>query len=199
MALTPKPTEEGKEAAAKKAAEDKEALEAAAKKEAEDKAAADKKAQEDAAAKEAADKKALEEAAAKEEADKQAAQERAEKLRKEEEERKEREAEEARKKKEKLEQEENERIQRENDEAAENARVKNELSAQEAEAKGLTGKATHTLLLIPVENLTKVDFRQPSSGRWIKAGQVEHLLDDGWLANQVKRKLLKKLPVKKGD
>lgn len=47
------------------------------------------------------------------------------------------------------------------------------------------------LKLVAVENLRPTAFMQPSTGKWIKGGATENLLDDGWLANHVKAKLLK--------
>lgn len=49
------------------------------------------------------------------------------------------------------------------------------------------------LTLVPVENVRHTAFMQPSTGKWIKGGATENLLDDGWLENHVKAGLLKKV------
>lgn len=66
--------------------------------------------------------------------------------------------------------------------------------ADENAVREQAGKpAKKELILVPVENLRTTSFMQPSTGKWIKGGQTENLLDDGWLENQVKAKLLKKV------
>jgi len=81
----------------------------------------------------------------------------------------------------------------EKDAPTENQQVKHtntELKLQD-EAKGKDPAKTVTL--VPVKNLKGVAFRQPSTGTWIDEYGTAHLLDDGWLANQVKAKLLEKV------
>lgn len=64
----------------------------------------------------------------------------------------------------------------------------------EAAAREQAGKPpVKRLELVPVENLRPTDFFQASTGKWIKGGATENLLDDGWLENHVKAKLLKRL------
>lgn len=66
--------------------------------------------------------------------------------------------------------------------------------ADENAVREQAGKpAKKELTLVPVENLRPTAFMQPSTGKWIKGGATENLLDDGWLANHVKAKLLKLL------
>lgn len=52
------------------------------------------------------------------------------------------------------------------------------------------GRQPLELKLVLVENLTHAAFRQHSTGKWIYGKTTEHLLNDGWLANQIKAKLL---------
>lgn len=59
------------------------------------------------------------------------------------------------------------------------------------EAKGKDPEKS--LTLVKVKNLKGVSFRQPSTGTWIDEHGTAHLLDDGWLANQVKAKMLEKV------
>jgi len=59
------------------------------------------------------------------------------------------------------------------------------------EQAGLPAKKE--LRLVPVENLRPTPFMQYSTGKWIQGHATENLLDDGWLENHVKAKLLKRL------
>lgn len=52
------------------------------------------------------------------------------------------------------------------------------------------GRQPLELKLVLVENLTHAAFRQHSTGKWIYGKTTEHLLNDGWLSNQIKAKLL---------
>lgn len=64
----------------------------------------------------------------------------------------------------------------------------------EAAVRAQEGKpAKKELRLVPVENLRPTAFMQASTGKWIQGGATENLLDDGWLENHVKAKLLKRL------
>lgn len=44
---------------------------------------------------------------------------------------------------------------------------------------------------VKVLNVRKVSQRQPSTGLWIDENEEAYLLNDGWLRNQVRAKLLK--------
>lgn len=82
-------------------------------------------------------------------------------------------------------------IQEEKD--AEAAQAQQRLD-DEAAVREQAGKPVKKeLRLVPVENLRPTAFMQPSTGKWIKGGETENLLDDGWLENHVKAKLLKLL------
>lgn len=74
------------------------------------------------------------------------------------------------------------------DDAAE-AQASEEAEAAVAEEAAVKKPVLRTE--VKVLNLRQTDFRQHSSGRWIKAGQEEYLLNDGWLRNHVRAKLLK--------
>lgn len=64
----------------------------------------------------------------------------------------------------------------------------------EAAVREQAGKPEKKRLeLVPVENLRPTAFMQYSTGKWIQGHSTENLLDDGWLENHVKAKLLKRL------
>lgn len=52
------------------------------------------------------------------------------------------------------------------------------------------GRQPLELKLVLVENLTHTAFRQHSTGKWIYGKSTQHLLNDGWLTNQIEAKLM---------
>ena len=71
--------------------------------------------------------------------------------------------------------------------AFEQARLDDEAAVNEQAGKPEAKKKE----LVEVENLRPTAFMQYSTGKWIQGHSTEWLLDDGWLANHVKAKLLK--------
>lgn len=61
----------------------------------------------------------------------------------------------------------------------------------EAEAKGRDPKKAK--VLVEVENLKSMAQRQPSTGTWVEPKGRAYLLDDNWLENQLRAKILKKV------
>lgn len=61
-----------------------------------------------------------------------------------------------------------------------------------AAAEGTKLLKKDTPQLVSVKNLRQTSFRQPSTGFWIGANETKFLLDDGWLANQIRAKLMRK-------
>lgn len=105
---------------------------------------------------------------------KQAAKEESERKEREEAERKARE-----------EAQERQREQDKRDAATEEERLR-----QVAEAKGQ--EADEQSKFIEVTNVSKVDWRQPSTGMWISSGETKDLRNDGWLRNQLAARLFTK-------
>jgi hypothetical protein len=83
------------------------------------------------------------------------------------------------------------RLALEKEESDKRAESERQRLAQEAEVARAAGKRPLEKTLVLVESLTFSDLRQPSTGTWIKGKGEEHLLNDGWLQNQVNSKLLK--------
>ena len=77
------------------------------------------------------------------------------------------------------------------EEADKDATSDNERLAQEAEVARLAGKEPLEQTLVLVQSNTYSDLRQPSTGKWISGHGQAHLLNDGWLDNQIRVKLLK--------
>lgn len=65
--------------------------------------------------------------------------------------------------------------------------------AQEAEVARAAGREPEELKLVKVESKIHSDLRQPSTGTWIPGMGEAHLLDDGWLENQINSQLLRKV------
>lgn len=89
-------------------------------------------------------------------------------------------------------------VQKTEAELADEKRLRDEFEQKrlddEAAVREQAGKpAKKELRLVEVENLRPTAFMQASTGKWIQGHSTETLLDDGWLENQVKAKLLKRL------
>lgn len=63
--------------------------------------------------------------------------------------------------------------------------------AQEAEVARAAGREPEELKLVKVESLIFSDLRQPSTGTWLPGKGEAHLLNDGWLENQIASQLVK--------
>ena len=76
--------------------------------------------------------------------------------------------------------------------AAEAAKAKEEAKAAEA-AKAKAAEKGEGLVLVKVVNLTHSTLYQHSTGLSIGPKAEKPLLNDGWLANQLKARLLKRV------
>lgn len=63
--------------------------------------------------------------------------------------------------------------------------------AQEAEVARAAGREPEELTLVLVESKIHSDLRQPSTGKWLPGKGQAHLLNDGWLENQINSQLVK--------
>lgn len=61
---------------------------------------------------------------------------------------------------------------------------------QEAEVALAAGKTPLERKLVLVESRSFSDLKQPSTGTWIYGKGQAHLLNDGWLENQINAKLM---------
>lgn len=62
--------------------------------------------------------------------------------------------------------------------------------AQEAEVARSAGREPEELVLVKVESKIHSDLRQPSTGTWLPGKGQAHLLNDGWLENQINSQLV---------
>lgn len=62
--------------------------------------------------------------------------------------------------------------------------------AQEAEVARAAGREPEELKLVKVESKIHSDLRQPSTGTWLPGKGQAHLLNDGWLENQINSQLV---------